>query len=109
MTTNPVRVLERLTLTAPLGVAFHDTATRLRVASGLGAPTVMIFGATPHRALGRLAPNVRVVRAGLPCEPCWFASRFRACDERIDCLRAITVERVAREARELMCADQTRK
>jgi hypothetical protein len=37
MTTNPVRVLERLTLTAPLGVAFHDTVTRLRVAAGLDA------------------------------------------------------------------------
>lgn len=34
---NPVRVLERLTLTAPLGVAFHDTVTRLRVAAGLDA------------------------------------------------------------------------
>ncbi|MDT7602290.1 MAG: hypothetical protein QOF61_287 [Acidobacteriota bacterium] len=32
---NPVRVLERLTLTAPLGVTFHDTATGLRVGSGL--------------------------------------------------------------------------
>jgi hypothetical protein len=32
---SPVRVLERLTLTAPLGVTFHDAATGSRVGAGL--------------------------------------------------------------------------
>jgi hypothetical protein len=32
---SPVRVLERLTLTAPLGVTFHDAATGARVGAGL--------------------------------------------------------------------------
>lgn len=34
-TTTPVRVLERLTLTAPLGVVLHDAATGSRVGAGL--------------------------------------------------------------------------
>jgi ADP-heptose:LPS heptosyltransferase len=94
-------------LLAAAGAVVGNDCGLSHVAAAVGAPTVMIFGATPHLALGRLAPNVRVVRAGLPCEPCWFASRFRACDERIDCLRAITVEGVAREVRELLCADHS--
>ncbi|MFN2596555.1 MAG: hypothetical protein ABR563_05125, partial [Pyrinomonadaceae bacterium] len=43
-----------------------------------------------------LAPNVTVLRAGLPCEPCWFGARFKACDARLDCLREISVEHVSR-------------
>ena len=35
MIAQPLRILERLTLTAPLGVTFHDTVTGLRVGTGL--------------------------------------------------------------------------
>jgi ADP-heptose:LPS heptosyltransferase len=40
------------------------------VAGAVGTPTVMLFGPTPDRALGQFPPNVRVLRTGLPCEPC---------------------------------------
>jgi ADP-heptose:LPS heptosyltransferase len=72
------------------------------VAAAVGAPTVMIFGPTPNETLGRLRPNVTVVRAGLTCEPCWFKARFEACTGRIECLRAVPVDRVAAEARQLL-------
>lgn len=65
------------------------------VAAAVGAPTVLLFGPTPDAALGAFPPNVKVLRAGLPCEPCWFAKRFAACASRIDCLAAISVAAVA--------------
>ncbi len=59
------------------------------IAGALGAPTILLFGPTPDHTLGRLPPNVRVLRSGLLCEPCFFSSRFRACGGRIDCLRSL--------------------
>jgi heptosyltransferase I len=72
------------------------------VAAAVGTPTLMIFGPTPHATLSRLPSNVKVLRAGLPCEPCWFGgARFRACDRRIECLGALSVAQVERETRAL--------
>jgi len=72
------------------------------IAGAVGVPTVMIFGPTPDRTLGTLPPNVRVLRSGLPCEPCWFRSRFRACQSRIDCLSKISVEMVLNEMSDIV-------
>ena len=53
-----------------------------------------------YPTLGQLRTNAHVVRAGLPCEPCWFGgARFRACMRRIDCLRDISVDRIERDVR----------
>lgn len=67
------------------------------VAGAVGTPTVLLFGPTPDRTLGKFPPNVTVLRAGLSCEPCWFAARFSACKRGIDCLASLPVARVARE------------
>ena len=64
------------------------------IAAAVGTPTVMIFGPTPNHTLGRFPPNVRVVRRGSSCEPCWFGSRFRACAGRIDCLAEVSIDTV---------------
>jgi ADP-heptose:LPS heptosyltransferase len=64
------------------------------VAAAVGVPTLMLFGPTPHEALGPLPPNVRVLRAGLPCEPCWRGPRLGACQGRVDCLSALRVDDV---------------
>jgi ADP-heptose:LPS heptosyltransferase len=87
---------------AAAGVVVANDSGLAHIAAAVGTPTVMIFGPTPHETLGRLAPNVEVVRAGLDCEPCWFGARFRACDARLACLGDITVERVARAARKFL-------
>ena len=85
---------------ASAGVVVANDSGLAHVAAAVGTPTVMIFGPTPHATLGRFPPNVAVLRAGLPCEPCWFGgARFRACDRRIDCLRSLGVEEVEREVR----------
>ncbi len=64
------------------------------IAAAVGTPTVMIFGPTSELVLGSFPTNVRIIRRGLCCEPCWFNGRFRACSSRIDCLAQVTVERV---------------
>ena len=87
---------------ASAGAVVGNDSGLCHVAGALGAPTVIIFGPTPSLTLGKLPPNVVIVRAGLRCEPCWFGERFRACDKRIDCLRGVGVEDVARVLRELI-------
>lgn len=65
------------------------------IAAAVGAPTILLFGPTPDAVLGSFPPNVRVLRAGLPCEPCWHAKRLAACGSRVDCLTALSVRTVA--------------
>jgi hypothetical protein len=57
----------------------------------------MIFGPTPDVSLAPFSPNVRILRSGLPCEPCWFRDRFGACASRIDCLKGIDIQSAIRE------------
>jgi ADP-heptose:LPS heptosyltransferase len=64
------------------------------LAAVVGVATIMLFGPTPHAALGVLPPNVTIFRSGLPCEPCWFGARFAACGGGIDCLEALSVSTV---------------
>jgi ADP-heptose:LPS heptosyltransferase len=75
------------------------------MAGALGTPTVMLFGPTPHRSLGALAPNVKVLRTGLACEPCWFGARLRACAAQMHCLHQLTVDTVEQEVRRLLALD----
>jgi ADP-heptose:LPS heptosyltransferase len=94
---------ETAEMLASAGVVVANDSGLGHVAAAVGTPTLMIFGPTPHATLGRFPPNVRIVRAGLPCEPCWFGGdRFRACESRIDCLRAISVDLVVHEVVALM-------
>jgi heptosyltransferase-1 len=93
---------ETAALLASCGAVVANDSGLAHVAAAVGAPVVMIFGPTPDRTLGPLAPNVTVVRAGHACEPCWFGPRLRACAGRLDCLREISVARVERAARRLL-------
>jgi ADP-heptose:LPS heptosyltransferase len=99
--------VDRLTLreTAELlaaagAVVANDTGLAY-VSVAVGVPTLILFGPTPHASLGQLPSNVRVLRTGLPCEPCWFNARFRACAGRIDCLAATPVDAVVHSLEEL--------
>ncbi len=89
-------------LMAAAGAVVGNDSGLSHVAAAVGAPTIMIFGPTPHITLGHLPPNARVMRANLECEPCWFGARFRACFQQIDCLRQITVQTVEQELKMLL-------
>lgn len=69
------------------------------LAAAVGVPTILLFGPTPHSTLGHLPANVTILRRGLSCEPCWFATRFDACDGDVSCLKEITVEEVCNMVR----------
>ncbi len=71
------------------------------VAAAVGVPTILLFGPTPDRALGRFPSNVTVLRRGLACEPCWLHARFEACARRITCLEEIEPALVLGEIRRL--------
>jgi ADP-heptose:LPS heptosyltransferase len=81
-------------------VVANDTGLAY-LAAAVGTPTLILFGPTPHKSLGQFPPNVRVLRAGLACEPCWFQARFQACANRIDCLAHISIDAVVRSLEEL--------
>lgn len=71
------------------------------VAGALGVPTILLFGPTPDRTLGRLPLNVTVMRTDLECAPCWFGRRFRACNARVDCLDQLSLDSVVRRVEEV--------
>jgi ADP-heptose:LPS heptosyltransferase len=89
-------------LLASAGAAVGNDSGLSHAAAATGAPTVMLFGPTPHLTLGQLPPNVTVLRTGLACEPCWTGARLRACSGRVDCLRQLSVDRVESSIRALL-------
>lgn len=88
-------------LMAGAGTVVGNDCGLAHVAAATGVPTLMIFGPTPHATLGQFPPNVKIIRRGLPCEPCWFHARLGACARGVDCLNEINVETVARELSEM--------
>jgi len=106
--------VDRLTLreTAELiasagAVVANDTGLAY-VSAAVGTPTLILFGPTPDVTLGRLPANVRVLRTGLTCEPCWFGRRFQTCAGRIDCLRRLSVSSVRDKVRHMLgCSDSS--
>ena len=87
---------------AAAGAVVGNDSGLSHVAGAVGTPTLILFGPTPHVTLGQFPENVRVLRAGLWCEPCWFGKKFQACGKRIECLAQIRVERVEDVLREMM-------
>lgn len=87
-------LLQTAELMASSGLVVANDSGLAHVAGASGVPTVILFGPTPDRTLGQLPPNVTVVRAGLPCEPCWFGARFAECRGSIRCLAELAVDRV---------------
>jgi hypothetical protein len=88
-------------LATAAAVVANDTGLAY-VSAAVGTPTLILFGPTPHTALGQLPPNVRILRAGLGCEPCWFNGRFQACKARIDCLQRLSMSSVRNEVLDLL-------
>src|SRR5215469_3033475 len=80
---------------AAAGVVVANDSGLGHIAGAVGTPTILLFGPTPDATLGRLPPNVRVLRAGLACEPCWFGDRYGPCAGRVACLPLIQPARVA--------------
>jgi ADP-heptose:LPS heptosyltransferase len=92
---------ETAELLSSAGAVVGNDSGLPHIAAAVGTPTLMLFGPTPHLSLGHLPPNVKVSRAGLFCEPCWFTNRFQACGGHIHCMREIRIEDVRKEINSL--------
>jgi ADP-heptose:LPS heptosyltransferase len=88
-------------LLASAGLVVANDSGLAHLAGAVGTPSLLLFGPTSHASLQPLAAGSRVLRMGLPCEPCWHGERFHACWQRIDCLRNLTVDRVESEIRSI--------
>jgi ADP-heptose:LPS heptosyltransferase len=100
---------ETAELLASAGAVVGNDSGLSHIAGAVGVPTLILFGPTPHLTLGALPSNVTILRSGLPCEPCWFANRFRACQQRIDCLRDLSIEKVLAALHDLLPSDSSEK
>jgi len=89
-------------LMAAAGAVVANDSGLGHVAAAVGVPTLLIFGPTPDRTLGPLPPNVRVLRSGLPCEPCWLTARLAACGGAATCLLRLETDTVERAVREIL-------
>jgi ADP-heptose:LPS heptosyltransferase len=90
---------ETAELIAAAGVVVANDSGLAHVSAAVGTATVVLFGPTGHECLGPLPPPAIVLRAGLSCEPCWTAAPLESCARRIDCLRALSIDRVEHAVR----------
>jgi len=93
---------ETAELMASAGVIVANDSGLGHLAGALGIPTVMVFGPTPFQTLGPFPPNVYIVRKEIACSPCWFGNRLAACQSRVDCLEALSVDIVEGVVRECL-------
>ncbi len=89
---------EFIELAAACRLFLTNDSGAMHVASALSVPTVAVFGATDPQATGPAGPSVRVVREPVACSPCLL----RECPIDHRCMRAVSAERVAQAALELI-------
>jgi ADP-heptose:LPS heptosyltransferase len=93
---------ETAELLAAAGVVVANDSGLAHVAAAVGTPTVMLFGPTSDAWLGRLPACATVLKADLPCEPCWRTAPLKACGGRVACLASLDVARVEATAQALL-------
>jgi len=85
-------------MAAACRVFLTNDSGAMHVASALGVPTVGVFGPTNWAATAPAGPVSTIVREPFPCSPCML----RDCPIDHRCMTAITVDRVAHAALELL-------
>jgi len=94
--TQTAKVLRQCSL-----VVAVDTAL-MHVADALGVPTLAIFGGSLVSKNGPINATVRVVRKGLPCQPCQGnGAEFCTC-AHANCLAHLSVGEVMQYARNIL-------
>jgi heptosyltransferase-2 len=89
---------EFIELAAACDIYLTNDSGSMHIASALNVPTIAVFGATDHAGTGPTGPLARVVREQVKCSPCLL----RECPIDHRCMKAVTAERVVREAAELI-------
>ena len=83
---------------ANAAVLITNDSGGMHVAYAAGVPTVAIFGPTIPEETGPLGTHTRIVREPVECSPCMLTD----CPIAHRCMTAISPERVARVASELV-------
>jgi heptosyltransferase-2 len=89
---------EFIDLAAACRLFLTNDSGAMHVASALGVPTIAVFGATDDTTTGPTGPLARVVREHAECSPCLL----RECPIDHRCMTAVSAQRVAAEARDLL-------
>lgn len=87
-----------LDLVSRCRVMLTNDSGSMHIASALGVPTVVVFGATNPVTTGPTGPLARVVREPVACSPCLK----RECPIDHRCMTGVTAERVAAAALDLL-------
>jgi heptosyltransferase II len=75
----------------------------LHLASGVGIPSVSLYGPTDPSTNGPIGPNSRVIRAAVDCSPCYDLSGPPECRRGdVICMGAIAVDQVWPAVREML-------
>jgi heptosyltransferase-2 len=89
---------EYIELAAACTIYLTNDSGSMHIASALNVPTIAVFGATDHVGTGPTGPLARVVREDVACSPCLL----RECPIDHRCMKAVTADRVVREACDLI-------
>jgi heptosyltransferase-2 len=89
---------EFIEMAAACDVFLTNDSGPMHVASALGVPTVVVFGATDEEATGPTGEQSRIVREPVECSPCLL----RECPIDHRCMTRVSARRVARAALELI-------
>jgi heptosyltransferase II len=103
---NPILLTGRTTLAESIAilslcdlVLSNDTGPAY-LSAALGRPTLTIFGPTNFNMICPTSDTAHIVRAPIHCAPCML----RDCTTNHECMKAVTVDMVYREAKELLLA-----
>jgi len=92
-------LLERFVeMAAACGLFLTNDSGAMHVASALGVPTVVVFGATDELATGPTGAWSRVVRHAVDCSPCLL----RECPIDHRCMTGVTASQVIEAAKRLV-------
>lgn len=80
-------------MTAACSLFLTNDSGAMHIASGLGVPTVTVFGPTNEKATGPLGAGALVIREPVDCAPCGL----RECPIDHRCMTGVTVDRVVEQ------------
>jgi heptosyltransferase-2 len=89
---------EFIEMAAACEVFLTNDSGPMHIASALGVPTVVVFGATDEKATGPTGEHSRIVREPVDCSPCLL----RECPIDHRCMTRVSADRVAQTAFELV-------
>jgi heptosyltransferase-2 len=89
---------EFIDMAAACRVYLTNDSGAMHIASALGVPTVVVFGATDDVATGPTGPLARVIREAVECSPCLL----RECPIDHRCMSRVSASRVAEAALDLL-------